>query len=245
MATDEEHCTRSAAAPRRGRDPRTLPVAVRAGLFAAVAMVVYVVTPTVVGETLFQLVAWGSVAVVILGTRRHGARSLAWTLIAAGFACFAAGDLLFTVYEDVLHDTPFPSYADVLYLAGYPLLTSGLAMLVRRSRSVRGHAALIDAGILVVPAAVTAWIYLIDPTASGEGLSFLERAVGAAYPIFDVVSLAVLVRLLVGVAGERTRGQHSLVLLTTGFAAMLTSDTWFLVATLRGGSADSPWMNAS
>jgi len=231
-----------AGAPWRVRD---LPLVVRTIGISAVLMALYSWTPTMIAEPLFQLVAWGSIVVMIRGARRQGATSIAWPLITAGFALFAAGDLVFVVYEDILHEAPFPSCADVLYLAGYPLIASGLALLARRSRSARGHTALIEAGILVVPATVAGWVYLVDPIASDEGLTFLERSVSAAYPVFDVVCLAVLVRLLVGFVGRRSVGQPSLALLTAGFAAMLACDTWFLVATLVGGNAESTLLNAS
>ena len=151
-------------ATRRGR--RVIVVTI---VVAAILMTAYSMLPTVFGETLFQAVAWGSVVVIVVGARRHGARSIAWAMMAAGFALFAAGDLMFVIYEDVLHETPFPSYADVLYLAGYPILASGLALLARRSRATRGHAAIIDAGILVVPLTVISWIYLVDPVATARG----------------------------------------------------------------------------
>ena len=222
-----------------------VPLVVRTLVVSAVAVAGYSWAPKLISELIFQLTAWGSVVVTIWGTRRHRARSMVWLMVAAGFAMFALGDLMFVIYEDVLDETPFPSYADVAYLAGYPLLASALAILARRSRSMRGHATLIDAGILVVPLTVVAWIYLIDPVATEEGLTFLERSVSAAYPVFDTVCLAVLVRLLIGFVGARRVGQPSLALLAAGFVAMLGADVWFLAATLWGGDADATLLNAS
>ena len=50
-----------------------------------------------------------------------------WILMAFGQALFVAGDLLWNWYE-VIGEDPFPSMADVLYLAGYPFIALGLLM---------------------------------------------------------------------------------------------------------------------
>ena len=44
--------------------------------------------------------------------------------MATGQASFVAGDLLWNYYEMIGED-PFPSLADVLYLAGYPFIAAG------------------------------------------------------------------------------------------------------------------------
>ena len=45
--------------------------------------------------------------------------------MAAGQALFVAGDLMWNYYE-AIGEEPFPSVADVLYLAGYPFIALGL-----------------------------------------------------------------------------------------------------------------------
>ena len=59
--------------------------------------------------------------------------------MAFGQALFVAGDLLWNWYE-VIGEDPFPSMADVLYLAGYPFIALGLLMMIRR-RSATATAA--------------------------------------------------------------------------------------------------------
>jgi len=83
-------------------------------------------------DIVYSLVGASAVAAIIVGvsTKRPRER-LPWYLMAAGQACFVVGDVLWDIFADVLHSTPFPSVADVLYLAGYPLLAAGLALMVR------------------------------------------------------------------------------------------------------------------
>ncbi len=45
--------------------------------------------------------------------------------MAVGQGLFVAGDLLWNWYE-IIGEDPFPSMADVLYLAGYPFIAAGL-----------------------------------------------------------------------------------------------------------------------
>ena len=51
--------------------------------------------------------------------------------MAIGQASFVAGDVMWNWYE-MNGEEPFPSFADVLYLAGYPFIAAGLLLLIRR-----------------------------------------------------------------------------------------------------------------
>src|SRR5689334_11487632 len=110
-----------------------------------VAITGYLVLPRVAAELLYQLVGWSAVVAFMAGAVRHRAPLPPVLALAAGWACFVAGDLLFAVYDVILHDTPFPSPADVLYLAGYPLLAAGVLALSRRRQPRGDQVALIDA----------------------------------------------------------------------------------------------------
>ena len=216
----------------------------RAGVLASVLLgIVYVALPSLPAEVLFQLVAWGSVAVFMWNVlrRRLGAP---WVLIGIGWASFAIGDLLFDVYDLVLHVGPFPSPADVFYVAGYPFLAVGLASLVRRCRPDGDRIALIDAGIVAVPAAVLAWLYLIEPNALASSASVVERVVSAAYPVGDLLCLAVVLRLVVGPVISRRACRPALTPLMIGMATMLAADTWFAASQLSGGYTPGGWNDA-
>ena len=211
--------------------------------FAGVAMVLYVALPGIAAETTFQCVAWGSIVVFVRGLRRHGGITLPWCFIIAGWTSFAMGDLLFSVYEYVLDTSPFPSVADVFYLAGYPLLVAGFASLVRRSRPDGDRIALIDAGIVLVPAAVAAWIYLIGPYAA-SGTTMTERAVSGSYPLGDLLLLAVMLRLFSPGIADRRLARPALAILGISMFAMLGADAWFVCLQLRGSYVTGGWSDA-
>src|SRR4029453_4898987 len=64
------------------------------------------------------------------GTTRAENDRLAWRLIAAGVTCWVIGDLLWDAYAYLHWDRPSVSVADVLYLAGYPLLAAGIVRIL-------------------------------------------------------------------------------------------------------------------
>lgn len=120
-----------------------------------------------------------------------GAR-LPWLLIAAGVACFAGGDGLFSYYEQT-GETPFPSAADGVYLAAYPLLFAGIVLL-GRGRGQELRLALADSFIAAGALALVQWVFVMEPLASEE--SGIARVILLAYPAMDVLLAAALARLV-------------------------------------------------
>ncbi|MGH2664028.1 MAG: sensor histidine kinase [Actinomycetota bacterium] len=125
---------------------------------------------------------------------------------------------------------PFPSVADVLYLSGYPFLAVGLLWLRRPASRAQDHARLVETAILTTGVAVLAWDPLIEPYATDASLGLVERAVSLAYPLADVLLVAVLVRLAVGV-WSRTPAYAFLV---AAIVANLAADTVYAVLVLEG-----------
>jgi diguanylate cyclase len=104
-------------------------------------------------------------------------------------------------------EVPFPSVADGLYLAFYPILAAGLLLLVRGRAPGRDAASLIDATIITTGVGMLSWVFLIGPYARLPDLSLSQRLVSIAYPLGDLLLLAVAVRLWraggAGVASSR------------------------------------------
>ena len=98
--------------------------------------------------------------------------------------------------------------ADVACLAGYVALAIGLSALVRTDPTDRGRTALIDAGIVVTPIAVVGWIYLIGPTIGDPAITWAQRLVATAFPLGDLLCLALVVRLVAGRRRQRRPRQH-------------------------------------
>ncbi len=193
--------------------------------------------------------AWGliglsGVAAIVAGVViNRPARKAPWLLLAGANLSFIAGQVSFLVLTQIVAaKVPFPSFADVLYLATYPLYAAGLLIFIWLRTPDRDRRSLIDALTLTVGLALLSWIYLILPYVHNSGLSWLQKSVAIAYPLGDVLILAMIARLLVpGTA--RTR---SVQLLTLGTVGLLVSDASFgllqLYGTFRSGTiVDLGW----
>ena len=145
-----------------------------------------------------------AVAALLAGIVLHRPRRPGlWVMLASGLLIIGAGDLVYALYERVLHTaTPFPSLADVLYLAGCPLIALGLVLLVRARTAGRDRVAWIDAAIVASGFGLLSWVFLMAPTASSNDLSGPGRLVALAYPVYDVLFLALLVRILAGIGAR-------------------------------------------
>ena len=169
---------------------------------------------------------------VALGARRRGpGKAAPWYLLSCGVIMWALGDGIWSFYEFVLHDlVPFPSIADAVYLLAYPVTAAGLLRLVSQRDPGADRGALIDSAIVAVAVIVPAWVFLIEPYALDASLSLVYRGVSVAYPVADIVLVAVAVRLLI----SRGRRPMSFWLLTAGLVATLVADVWYAVALLEG-----------
>jgi hypothetical protein len=178
--------------------PRPLRVFVGGG---AVAIAVYYLLPSgFFRDTVYYpLFGFGATGAIVAGVVRYRpVHRLPWFLLAAGQALFALGDVLFGVYEHVLKENILPSPADGFYLAGYPTLAAGLWLLVRERSSARDWESLIDAAIITVALGVVAWELLMVPYTKDTSLTGIEKVFSIAYPLGDVLLLAVAARLLLG-----------------------------------------------
>jgi hypothetical protein len=164
----------------------------------------------------------GMVVAVVVGTRLYWpSRPLAWYLIAAGQLSFTVGDAINYTYQWVLEvEPPYPSVADAFYLAS-----------------------LIDATIVTTGVGLLSWVFLIGPNVRVPDLVLSQRLVSIAYPLCDVLLVAVAVRLW------RTGGSGTVAsrLLTVGLVALLAADTVDGLSLLgggwdAGGSVDATWI---
>jgi diguanylate cyclase (GGDEF)-like protein len=129
--------------------------------------------------------------------RRKNPERRIWLAIAAGQVLYLIGDALWYMYTNLLSSVPYPSYADVAYLLRYGPLVLGLSWLVRELRTGHDRAAFLDAAIVSSAFALLATVFLIVPAARGTGVTLLSKVVASAYPVGDVLVLALLVQLAV------------------------------------------------
>jgi len=185
-----------------------------------------------------------AVVATVVGIRRNRPREpLAWYLLAGAELTFIAGDTSYNVLTDLLHqDNPFPSVADLFYLLTYVLIAAGVFLIIRARSSSRDLPSLIDAVIVTAGLGLLSWVYLIVPNFQTDGLDWLQRAVSVAYPVGDVMILAMLARLVAG-GGLRF---GSMRLLVTGAIGIMGADALYGLTQIYGvweigGPVDLGW----
>src|SRR5919199_5508945 len=213
-----------------------------AGVAWAVA---YLLLPqhTPLSTVLDNVGGFACVVAIVVGVRMHRpARRTPWYLFAAAQACSGVGDVLWWVYADVLRTEPFPSLADVFYLVAYPLFAAGLFLLVRGRTQGRDLGGLLDAMIIAAGLGLLSWTFLMRPIAADDSLDLTGQLVSLAYPLADVVLLAMLARLLTS-PGARTA---SFRLLTVALLTLLVADVGYAAltsfASYDGGAVDALWI---
>ncbi|HEY5553936.1 MAG TPA: GGDEF domain-containing protein, partial [Cellulomonas sp.] len=215
-------------------------------LGGALVVATYLAVPSgLARDAVYLAVGLSSVVAVVVGVQRNRpARRAAWYWLAAGQLCWVAGDTVYSWYNDVAGVSPYPSSADALYIAAYPLLAVCFALLIRARRGGRDIVGWIDASIVTVNLGLLAWVVLAGPLVRSGAGTAISRAVGLAYPAGDVLLLAMVVRLVIG-AGARTMAFRLLV----GAGVLLyLADTTFSVLSARsayeGGAVDPLWLAA-
>jgi diguanylate cyclase (GGDEF)-like protein len=190
----------------------------------------------------YNLIGGSSIAALLLGARWNSPeRRLPWLLFALGQALFVIGDILTYNYRRLFDATlPSPSIADPVHLAFYPLLIAGLVLLVRQRNHARDRAGLIDAFIITVALASLSWVYLMEPYAENASLSLLTKLTSIAYPVMDVLILAVVAR----AAAASHRREAAFTLLFFGTVALLLTDAIHGYRLLHGGYATGGILDA-
>ena len=188
-------------------------------------------------NALYDCIGVGSALAIAAGVAINRPEyALPWLLFAAGNLAFAVADLILSIWPSLT----LPSVADAFYLAGYPILTAGLVLLVVRAGGHHRVAAIDEAGIVTAAFALGQWVWVIDRIVDGPG-SVGVRTVTAAYPAGDVLLLAGLAGFFV-TAAWRT---PTFVLLVMSLVAMLVADDVYSVhrsTYVSGGVNDLGWL---
>ena len=147
------------------------------------------------------------------------------------FVLFAIGMSFFVVYNVVRSirilffdgDVGAAPAQDIFQSVGYVVVIAALISLIysREGRGARDRSSLIDASIIVVGAAMLAWVFVLAPFAHDSSIPIADRLFKMLYPVANLILLAVSVRLAV------SRGARSpaLFLLLVAMVASLVGNT--------------------
>ncbi|MBX6748991.1 MAG: diguanylate cyclase [Micromonosporaceae bacterium] len=177
--------------------------------------------------------AIGLVAVVAIefGVRQlRPQRARAWRCLAVAVGLLAIGDVAFATLEArSAAPVPYPSIADVFYVATYVPLTVALFWLGRAQTRHLDHATLIDVISVTLAGSLVAWILVVRPELDALGLAPAGRIVAVASWVGYIAVFAASARVLLC-----WRRNRSVVLLSVGTFAFLVSEVFYGQALLHG-----------
>lgn len=179
-------------------------------------------------DVLYPGLNMAAAGIVAARAYRVAADRLAWGLVAAGLACSALGDVVYSVW---VPDGQSPSAADPWYLVFYPLVYAGLLLLMR-SRLQRVPTPIrLDSLVCGLAAAAVAAALAAGPIHTAAARAPATVLVGLIYPWGDLILLALAAGIL-PILGWRNEFRWGL--LVGGFTLFAVADTAYLFQTSAG-----------
>ncbi|MEI8333777.1 MAG: EAL domain-containing protein [Chloroflexota bacterium] len=242
-------------APRRGvAQPLRLP---GADLFLAGAMVLYggiylgwqafgwggPDLQLAIADSAFIPIGILSTAFALLAARRARGRALrrAWFLIALSLAVYCAADITWFIIEVVLGQSPYPSIADIGYIAFYPVLVLGLVLLPRE-RPDNPTRALLDLAIIMAGSTTVVWYLVLEPVVAAPSSGVVDTLIALAYPVGDLVVVFALAMTFMNPLVGTARGAFALM--GFGLALNVVGDLSYARLSLEATYESGTWMDA-
>jgi len=165
--------------------------------------------------------------------QRHDGLRFAWFFIGASCAAWGTGEAIWGFYDAALGvAVPFPSLADVGYLASIPLGVAGIlgfrSLTEGLATEIRG---IIDGLIIATSLLLVSWLTTLGAVFSSSGDSTLSQAISLSYPIGDIVSLTMVAFV---VARSRPDNRLATMLVGAGFATNAVTDSLFAFFNAKG-----------
>jgi hypothetical protein len=180
----------------------------------------------------------GTVAAVVAATilclraglRLEGPMRRFWWLLAAACGAWALGEVIWAVYDLILHqDVPVPSWADIGYLTAIPLAVAALLFHpALHGRGVRVARGIFDGLVIATALLFLSWTLVLGPLWHETDLTTAGGVVALAYPFGD----AVILFFIVLVVRALPKGENlALWCLLAGLLALALADSSYAYLT--------------
>jgi diguanylate cyclase (GGDEF)-like protein len=145
-----------------------------------------------VGRWVYDAVVLGAALIVLARAALLAAERKAWLALGAGLLLWAGGQTYYSVVLYYASPAPFPSPADLGFLAFYPATYLALVLLLRARVARLDPLAWVDGLISALAVAGVAAALIFPPVLEALEGDALGVAVSLAYPCFDLVLLGLL-----------------------------------------------------
>jgi diguanylate cyclase (GGDEF)-like protein/putative nucleotidyltransferase with HDIG domain len=165
-----------------------------------------------------------------------------WLLIGLGCLIWSFGQMTWTYYESIRGiDVPYPGLADVGYLGAVPFLVIGVTLLFGSMPVVGRARLLLDSALAASSFGVLSWYFLVEPIWIKAKVP-LEKLIGAAYPLGDIVALFSAIVLFNQVTTNKSL-RRSLGFLAAGLVLLASGDTLFAYYNLKEVYETGSWFD--
>jgi diguanylate cyclase (GGDEF)-like protein/PAS domain S-box-containing protein len=191
---------------------------------------------------IFYIAQLAAGLLVLLHGLTDRSERIAWLLIGLGICAYATGSPVYALV--VLHQATysFPSSADLLWLAFYPLVYAGILLFARtRLRGLRAGLWL-DGLITSLAVSAVGAAVALDPLLKAIGGDFTNLLVNSVWAVCDLAVIALLIGVIALCNWRPGRG---LWLALAGFVVFATADVLYLIqVTASGGYTPGVWRDS-
>jgi len=196
-------------------------------------------TTDLLRDLFYDAVVLGSGVACLVRAPAFPRERRAWVLIGIAILLWGAAEVYWTAFIEDNPNAPYPSPADVLYLAFYPFAAAGLAMLVRARAHEINWRLWMDGAIAALGTAALGTAFVFDFVAEKTSGTTLQTITTLAYPLGDI-ALVALVAGVIALTGWQPGRTWSLLL--SGLVAMVAADIIFTLQTIDGAAA-ADWID--
>ena len=164
--------------------------------------------------------------ILVLKFKKTGDHGKAWLFLLGTAVSWFLGETIWTVYELGYDKNPFPSIADVFYMAGYPLMLGFLMYYLKPVRRAITKKMMLSA-IMISAAMTIPSIYMAY--SQEPDVTLFENILATTYPILDSI---IFIPAIIGIA-LFFRGEVNFTwsLICTGIFCFAIGDMGFQYAT--------------
>ena len=169
-----------------------------------------------------------------------------WKLLGVSALSWGSGQAAWTWYESVLgREVPFPSLADVGYLAAVPLAAAALLSLPFAAQGLVGRVRQVLDGLMIAASLLLAsWVLVLNTLFQAGADSAVSQAISLAYPIGDIVVGTIVLFMLTRARRANGATDIPLPLLGGGLVAIAVADSGFVYLTASGSYSSGALIDA-